>query len=180
MIYGNRMRLRAPEREDTPKFKTWINDPEVRRGLSMALPISQVEEDNWFDSMIKRPAEEHPLTIEIADGEGWKAIGNIGLMNFDWRCRSAEVGIFIGEKALWNQGYGSEAMTLMLQNGFETLNLNRIFLRVHADNPRAIRSYEKVGYQHEGRFRQAEHKDGQYIDVLFMSILRAEWIRGKA
>ena len=175
MIYGERIRLRAPEREDVPRFQAWLNDPDVRSGLELHLPMSLVEEENWFEGMIKRPAAEHPLTIEVRNGDEWKPVGNIGLVNIDWRCRSAEVGIFIGEKALWNQGYGSEAMRLMLHHGFETLNLNRIFLRVHADNLRAVRAYEKAGYVHEGRFRQAEFKDGHYVDVLFMSVLKSEW-----
>jgi RimJ/RimL family protein N-acetyltransferase len=46
---------------------------------------------------------------------------------------------------------------------------------VHADNPRAIRSYEKVGFKHEGRYRQGVYKKGKYIDVLLMSVLREEW-----
>jgi RimJ/RimL family protein N-acetyltransferase len=53
--------------------------------------------------------------------------------------------------------------------------LNRIFLRVYETNPRAIRSYEKAGFVHEGRMRQAEFKDGEYFDVFLMSVLRSEW-----
>jgi RimJ/RimL family protein N-acetyltransferase len=63
---------------------------------------------------------------------------------------------------------------LLVKHGFETLNLNRIYLQVFANNPRAIRAYEKAGFIHEGRKRQAEFRDGQYIDVLLMSILRDE------
>jgi RimJ/RimL family protein N-acetyltransferase len=85
------------------------------------------------------------------------------------------VGIFIGDKKYWSLGYGTEAMKLVLKHGFETLNLNRIFLRVYENNPRAIRSYEKAGYVHEGRMRQGHYQDGQYVDVLFMSVLRSEW-----
>ena len=55
----------------------------------------------------------HPLTAEIkVDGE-WKAIGNIGLMGFGTVNHNAEIGIVIGEKDYWNQGYGTEMMELM-------------------------------------------------------------------
>lgn len=175
MIYAERIRLRAPERGDAPRFQAWLNDPDVRDGLELHQPMSLVEEENWFENMIKRPAAEHPLVIEVRAADEWKPVGNIGFNSIDWRCRSAEVGIFIGEKGLWNQGYGSEAMRTMLKHGFETLNLNRIFLRVHADNPRAVRAYVKAGFVHEGSFRQAEFKNGQYVDVLFMSVLKSEW-----
>jgi diamine N-acetyltransferase len=175
MIYGERVRLRAPERVDIPRFVAWLNDPEVRTGLSIALPFSHADEEIWFENMLKRPMEEHPLTIEICQGEEWAMVGNCGLFDFDWRCRSAEAGIFIGEKSFWNQGYGTDVMRLLLKHGFKTLNLNRISLRVYANNPRAIRSYEKAGYIHEGCQRQGVYQDGQYIDIMMMSVLRSEW-----
>lgn len=175
MIYGKRIRLRAPERSDVPTFFRWINDPEVTAGLLLALPMSLAEEENWYENMLKRPPVEHPLTMEVRDGDDWKVIGNMGFHDVEWRSRAAEVGIMIGEKEYWNQGYGTEAMLLMLRHGFHTLNLNRIFLRVFANNPRAIRSYEKVGFVHEGCLRQDMYKNGEYLDVLVMSVLRSEY-----
>jgi RimJ/RimL family protein N-acetyltransferase len=175
MIYGERIRLRAVERADLPQFVEWLNDPEVRAGLLLHLPMSLAEEEVWFEGMIKRPPPEHPMVIEVQQGGGWVMIGNCGMHNIDARCRSAEVGIFIGDKRRWNQGYGTEAMRLLLRHGFETLNLNRIQLDVYEDNPGAIRAYEKAGFVHEGRKRQGMYKDGRYIDVLIMSVLRSEW-----
>lgn len=175
MIIGKRIRLRAPERSDLPRFVEWLNDPEVRQGLAHFRPFSMVEEERWFENMLERPGEEHPMVIEIRDSNEWRPIGNCSFMNIDWRNRLAEVGIFIGDKNHWNQGYGSEAMDMLLQHGFETLNLNRIYLRVFETNRRAIRSYEKTGFVHEGKLRQAEYQDGIYIDVLLMSVLREEW-----
>lgn len=175
MIYGDRIRLRAPERSDLPDFVTWLNDPEVRQELAHFRPFSQVEEDRWFENMLESPGEEHPMVIEIADGDSWHPIGNCSFIGFDWRIRAAEVGIFIGDKSSWNQGYGTEAMNLLVKHGFETLNLNRISLRVYETNQRAIRCYKKVGFALEGRLRQSEYRDGKYIDVLLMSLLRSEW-----
>jgi RimJ/RimL family protein N-acetyltransferase len=80
----------------------------------------------------------------------------------------------IGDKTCWNQGYGTESVRLLCQHGFNTLNLNRIFLHVFESNPRAIRAYEKAGFTLEGRERQAEYKDGKFIDVLRMSLLKSE------
>jgi diamine N-acetyltransferase len=96
-------------------------------------------------------------------------------MQMDPTIRSAEVGLFIGDKACWNKGYGTEAMHLLLNLGFDTLNLNRIFLRVDEANKGGIRAYEKAGFIHEGRFREGTFQNGKYCDVLLMSVLRAEW-----
>ena len=176
MLYGKRIRLRGNERSDLPKFVEWLNDPEVRRFLSISLPISQATEEQWFENMLKRPPEEQALGIEIKGGDAWRLIGNCEVFDINWRTRSAEVGLFIGEKSCWNQGYGTEVMQLLLQHGFGTLNLNRIFLRVDAENLGGIRAYEKAGFVHEARLRQAIFREGKYCDDLIMSVLRSEWI----
>ena len=181
MIIGERIRFRGAEREDLPHFVKWINDPEVQQGIGIYHPYSQAEEDGWFESMLTRPVDEHVLAIEMrlpASGEAaenWKLIGSIGFGKIDWRNRSAEFGINIGEKSYWNQGYGTEAVRLLLKHGFQTLNLNRIFLRALETNLRAIRAYEKAGFKHEVRMRQAEFRNGRYIDMLVMGILRDEY-----
>jgi len=187
MIYGEKVRLRADERSDIPLFVQWLNDPEVREHLSMYLPVSLAGEELWFEKALKHPADEQPLAIEVrealpaagiipADGkDGWKLIGNCGFMDIDRRVRSAEIGLFIGDKSSWGKGYGTEVMRLLLRHGFETLNLNRIFLRVDETNPRGVHVYEKVGFVQEGRSRQAVYLHGKYQDLLVMSILRAEW-----
>jgi diamine N-acetyltransferase len=175
MITGEGLRLRAIERSDLPLTLKWFNDPEVTYGLLTYLPLSTEDEEHWFDEMMKTPPEQHPLMIEVREGENWLPIGDCGFHNLDYRCRLAEVGIAIGEKAYWNKGYGTEAMRLLVEHGFGTLNLNRIFLNVYATNLGAIRSYEKVGFIHEGRLRQDMYKNGVYVDILVMSILRSEW-----
>jgi len=75
----------------------------------------------------------------------------------------------------WDQGYGQEAMRLLLAFGFQELNLYRVQLTVFSYNPRAIRVYEKLGFQREGVFRQALHRDGQRHDMLLYGLLRPEW-----
>lgn len=174
-IYGERIRLRGAEQSDLEKFIEWINDPEVTRGIALFLPVSSLDEEKWFETVMQKPQEEKPLVIDMKQGDDWLVIGNSGFFDFDWIARSAEVGIMIGDKSVWNQGYGTETMRLLLRHAFRTLNLRRVFLRVHSDNLHAVRTYEKVGFVHEGRLRQAVYRDGEFYDLLMMSILRAEW-----
>lgn len=176
MIYGERIRLRAIEREDIPRFVEWLNDPEVTAGLYINLPLASWDETRWFEGLSGREAAERPLAVDARLPEGgWKHIGNVGLHSQEKIHRSAEFGIFIGEKAYWNTGYGTEATRLTVKHGFETLNLNRIYLTVYETNPRAVRAYEKAGFVREGVQRQAIYRNGRYIDMILMSILRAEW-----
>lgn len=177
-LIGKRIRLRAAEKTDIDTFCRWINDPEVTENLMLAFPMSRVEEERWYENMLQQPPSEHVMVIEIRDTKssaGWLAIGTCQFMNIDWRNRSGEVGIMIGEKANWNQGYGTETMRLLLDHGFKTLNLNRVWLQVYSKNQRGIRSYEKAGFVHEGSFRQAHYQHGQYYDVHLMSVLKHEW-----
>ena len=175
MIIGDGIRLRAAERTDIPKFVEWLNDTDVRQYLMIYFPMSQAFEEKWFEENVNKPPAEQVLVIEVFTESGWKAIGNTSLMNISDIDRNAEIGIFIGEKSEWNKGHGRKAMKLMLNYGFNTLNLNRIFLQVYENNLRGIRAYKATGFIEEGRMRQAKFLNGKYLDILLMSVLRDEW-----
>jgi diamine N-acetyltransferase len=179
MVYGERLRLRRVERGDITKFHEWVNDPEVTDGLALLYPMSLEDEERWYQNTLSGDIQERPFSIEVRIDDGWRLIGDCSFFNLEREARSAEVGIMIGDKSMWNRGFGTGAMKLLLRIGFGTLNLNRIFLRVYADNVRAKRSYEKVGFVLEGTMRQAVYKKGRYGDVHFMSILRSEWEKGE-
>jgi len=180
MILGDKIRLRAIERTDIPRFVRWLNDPEVTQYLLMSSPLSTVMEEKWFEAQLERPPHlGQILAIEVQPGNDWVHIGNTGLHDVDPVNRSAEFGIMIGEKEFWNKGYGTRATRLMLQHGFENLNLNRIYLEVFSTNPRAMQAYTAAGFTREGVLRQAIFKNGHYIDEIIMSILQSEWMNLK-
>lgn len=180
MILGDGIRLRAIERSDIPRFVRWLNDPDVTQFLLISSPLSTAMEENWFEKQLQvPPAEGQVLAIEVQSGEEWMPVGNVGLHNVDSIGRSAEFGIFIGEKAYWNQGWGKKATRLMLKHGFENLNLNRIHLHVYENNPRAVKAYETAGFVREGVLRQAVFKNGRYLDLIVMSVLSNEWVNLK-
>lgn len=171
MIYGKQTRLRRIERQDIPTFVRWFSDPEVREFLVINRPISTAEEEKWFERKLEEEGSEI-FAIETTDGTH---IGNIELFSVDERNRHAELGVVIGEKAYWGQGYGSDAIRTLLRFGFEEMNLHRIYLRVYEDNTRGIRAYEKCGFCQEGRLREANFRQGRYHDELVMGILSHEF-----
>ena len=89
------------------------------------------------------------------------------------------LGIIIGDKAYWGQGYGTDAVRAMLSWAFGWLNLNRVYLTVYAYNERAIGCYLKCGFLQEGTMRQAHYSEGQYHDHLMMGILRNEFLASR-
>jgi len=177
--YGKQVRLRPAEREDLPLFVAWLSNPEMREYVTIRY-ISQALEERWFEGLVGdvgggAPGRLH-FVIETLEGE--RPIGVIGLEGINWRDREAEVGIIVGEPAFWGKGYGSDAMWAVLKVGFDWYNLHRIYLHVVADNVRAVRSYEKCGFTHEGRRREAVFIDGAYKDLLVMGMLEDEFRKG--
>jgi RimJ/RimL family protein N-acetyltransferase len=177
MLIGERVRLRFIEREDLPRFVAFFADPEVRESLDLVLGVSLEQEKGWFESTLALPPLEQPFAIDVhePESESWRLVGSTGFHHVDWRVRSGELGIAIGDRAVWNQGIGSEATALLLRHGFETMNLHRVWLRVYAGNARAIRVYEKSGLVREGCMRDGDFRHGRYRDVLLYSLLQPEW-----
>ena len=171
MIEGERVRLRAVERADIPTFLRWFNDPEVTQYLSMYMPISEAAEERWYERLLDDP-DNLVFAVETLEGVH---IGNIGLHRIDWKDRQAELGVTLGEKAYWNQGYGRDAIRTLCRFGFHQMNLHRIYLRVFSYNERARHCYLAAGFVAEGTLREAHYARGRYHDVHLMGLLRPEY-----
>jgi diamine N-acetyltransferase len=175
-FYGEKVRLRAVEREDLPRYVAWFADSAVSENLANQLPMSLVHEERWFEDILKRPVAEQPLAADAKRGRGkWEHIGGAGFDLVDKRNRLAECGLFVGRKEYWNKGYGRDILLTLLRYGFEILNLNRIQLRVMEFNARAVHLYESIGFVREGSLREAHFYRGRYWDMHLYAILRAEW-----
>lgn len=172
MLKSDRLTLRKIARDDLANYITWLNDPEVNRHLSAFIPFNMDDEIEWYETQHKDP---HSLNLAIILNHNHKHIGSIGLMNLNHRLQQAELGIAIGEKRYWGQGYGQEAIKLLLAFGFMELNLHRIALRVDASHLAAQRCYQQCGFVEEGRLRDMIFRRGQFEDQLIMSILRPEY-----
>lgn len=176
MFLGQRVRLRPVERDDIPRFIKWLADVETRAHLGQRLPVGHVQEEKWFEhNAAKGDLQTWAIDAQPEALGPWTHIGSCGFHDIHSHSRVGEVGIFIGAHEYWGKGYGTDAMETLVAVGFGMLNLNRIQLRVFDTNPRAIRSYEKVGFTVEGRLRQENFYNGVYRDTFIMGLLRAEW-----
>ena len=175
VIRSERLYLRPAERADLPLFVRWFADAETTRHLALRTPFSLAMEEKWFEKVVEGQGRDlyHFVMCLLADG---RPIGAADLRNIDRDNGRAEFGISIGEKEEWNRGYGTEALNAICDFGFGALRLERIALDVYEGNARAIRSYEKAGFRHEGRKRRAHFSEGRYHDVLVMALLRDEWL----
>jgi RimJ/RimL family protein N-acetyltransferase len=174
ILRGEHVYLRATERDDVPLFIVWLNDAETTSFLNMRAPMSAAMEERWFEGMVERQGKDH-YHYMICMLEGDRPIGSLTLFAVDYVNGNAGIGISIGEKSLWGKGYGTDAMNALLDFGFGMLRMERLWLEVYDFNKRARRSYEKSGFVSEGMERHAVYKQGRYLDVELMSMLRDEW-----
>jgi len=177
LFRGSLVRLTAEEPEAMAKeLVHWNLDSEYFRMLDSE-PQVMWSEKKWKE-LLEKDLEKDPsqdLLFGIRTLADDRLIGFIALFDDSLHHGDALVAIGIGQREYWGNGYGTDAMQVMLAYAFRELNLRRLSLIVFEHNPRAIRSYEKTGFVLEGRVRGAMQREGQRWDWLWMGILREEW-----
>lgn len=169
-IVGDRLYLSPMNLDDAELYAKWMNDKIVTENIgSYTKMISTLSERQWLE----KESTDYNFAIVLKEDD--RLIGNISLMDLDGINQTAELGVFIGEKADRNKGYGKESIKLILDYGFNTLNLNNIILKVYSFNEKAIKTYKKIGFKEIGTRRKCRYKDGKVYDEVFMDILKDEF-----
>ena len=171
-IEGEHLYLRPWDMDDLDTFYSWFNNPELRKWLLLPFPISKLEEKEFLEKMLKSK-DDVSFSIVLKDSD--RLIGNIGLHQIRRVNSHAMLGVAIADPEMAGKGYGTEAIRLIVDYGFNTLNLHRIWLFTHKFNERAYKCYKKVGFKDEGVWRESLYFDGKYHDQYLMGILRHEW-----
>lgn len=171
---GEKVGLGLLRKDLIPLYHRWFNDPEVQRTTHhpRLIPIETIEAD--FDSYV-RSERNQPFTIyELSErASGDRPIGAANLKDVDFRNRTAELAILIGEADARGRGCGTEATRQILDYAFTVLSLRNVMLTVYANNPAGVRAYEKAGFREFGRRTAAVEVAGQVFDVIYMECLAA-------
>ena len=156
-------------------YSRWLRDSEYWRLMASeaAYTASIRAVKTWIEKDFEKDPPASMFLIRTLEDD--RLIGDVGLDPVRDGHGDTFLGIGIGEREYWGKGYGSDAMRVILRYAFTEQNLHRVSLNVFEYNPRAIRSYEKVGFKHEGRSRGVLHRAGRRWDLIFMGILRADW-----
>jgi len=145
----------------------WVNDPEVNRYMLLGVsPVSHEEERNFFESSAQNSSMVN-FAVETKSGE---YLGNVGLSQIDRQNGIAELGIMLGNKEFWGNGYGSEAERLTIEYGFYTLGLSKIYARVIAKNTGSVKAAIKAGMHQEATLKEHFFREGERLDVVILSI----------
>lgn len=171
LFQGPRLKLSAPRPEDVVTVAQWTTDDAYLRlvDTDLALPLSA-------ESIQAPPKGGFEFRLRRRDDDS--LIGFVALFALEWGNRTAKMAIGIGESKFRGMGYGTEGMQLILQYAFREMNLHRVGLDIIAYNESAIRLYQKVGFQLEGRLREAVWREGHHYDRLEMGLLAPEWVEG--
>ncbi len=178
LFKGNLVRLSAMDYEEVGKALSGKGrDSELMRLMDTGPTRlhSAKAATKFFEKMLGEDSPAHHFFC-IRSIEDNRLLGDINLdVINNWGSRDSFVGLGIYSREDWGKGYGTDAMKIILRFAFTEINLDRVTLTVLDYNPRAIRSYEKAGFKHEGRLRGILNKDGKRWDMLYMGVLREEW-----
>ncbi len=174
MLHGSVVNLRPMERADIPRLWEFAQDMDLGlltgadgRPTSLAA-VERIYDENWSDV--------RGDSVRWAMSAHDQLIGGVELRQIDWRNRSAELAVWIGDQTYRQRGCGSDATRLALDYAFKLLGLNRVYYLAAEPNKAALASYRKAGFREEGRMRQALYRDGRYHDLIVLGMLRDEWM----
>lgn len=170
-LVGERIYLSPRNSEDIEKFTMWLNDFNVTDYLGISGNLTTLEsEKKYLEENINEVANFVIVTLDKNE-----MIGTVSLNRVNNIHREATLGIFIGNKEYWNNAYGTEAIKLILDYGFNYMNLHSIKLNLLSFNERALKCYKKCGFKEAGRLRENRYINGKYYDTICMDILAKEF-----
>ncbi|UOQ92165.1 GNAT family N-acetyltransferase [Halobacillus shinanisalinarum] len=173
MFSSNRIHFRKVTEDDAAIYHRWRNDPEVMENTSPNLDVYTFEETEEFIRSITASYDSKCYMIELNDKN--TPIDIVSLIHTDYENRNAECIIDIGDKDYWGNGFGQEAMQLLLHYSFSEVNLHKVYLKVFSFNYRAIKLYERLGFVKEGELKEHLFRNGRWYGITLMAILQKEY-----
>jgi RimJ/RimL family protein N-acetyltransferase len=174
LLRGDKIWLRPIEERDLPAYMAGINDSEVGGVAGYKAPMSIEQAKDWLAHANEKTKKGEGFFFAVCELGDDRFVGTTWLMEIDHWHGSAELAIYMDRDHI-GTGYGTDAQHALLRFAFLAMGLQRVWLTAYASNARAIRSYEKLGFQHEGLMRQSWRGPNGLEDSVLMAILRDDW-----
>lgn len=169
MLRGQYVILRVPELDDANIMTAWQNDREVTKYLTGSFhPLTKRSRENF----IRQLGTDKKNKTFIMETEDEIPIGICSLINIDWINSTAEIRVVLYAKNCWGRGYGYDTVKALTNYGIYEMNLNTIYVNLLETNERAIKCFQKAGYETEGILRNRLYKEGQFRNLISMSIYK--------
>lgn len=171
-LQGNRIELRTIQRSDLQELSAIMGSREICELTGQVYPDTEKEMEEFYERCQKTDSR---IWFLIVDKETNKIIGETGFLRIFMPWRTSDYTLVIWDKAFWGKGYGKEAAALMLDYGFNALNLNRLAIGVVGFNENGLKFWESIGFKEEGKQIDGYFCRGQYSDFIMMSLLHRDY-----
>jgi len=165
--------LRPFSKGDLLQYWKAINDPEIAHFTGHCPPVPYEEVEFWYAQSVLRDSGSLDTYMTICMNGSESFTGSVWLWNSNALDGHCELSVFVSEKDLWSTGIGTEAVRLAVGYAFEQLGHEKVWLHVDEWNRRAVKCYEKCGFEHEGVLRKHRRMPDGWSNMAVMSILRA-------
>lgn len=170
---GALVRLQKHVARDEAHFIRWYTDADIAHMLRHDLrPLSPYQAQGYFNTIVL-PNSAHGTAWAIHEISSGNLLGTTAITEIDETKGECLFRIVIGVKQAWGHGFGTDATRLVVAEAFERFKLNAVNLEVFDHNPRAVRSYEKVGFIEQKR--SVEWARDTRLDVIAMRLERSNW-----
>ena len=172
MIKGKKVGLRAVEKQDLPFLRDWRNIVEFRKNFREVRELSLADQEAWFDHLQKTKHVNYLFTIVDLDTQ--KPIGAAGLLYINWIIRSADFSFYIGDdnKYIGNDGIAKEATKLLIDYGFNNLNLHKIWMELYEFDSEKLDFFQnEFNFKQDGILRDNCFEGGEFHNSLIISII---------
>lgn len=175
LLQGKHLHLRALEPKDLDLLYKWENNPEIWPVSGTLAPFSRfvIEQYLTISHQDIYTSKELRLMIDLNGNTGAsKSIGCIDLFDFDPRNKRTGIGILIGDESERRKGYAAEAVEIVIEYCFTTLDLHQVYCSVTADNQDSLALFRKLNFETTGTRKDWNHNKGQFVDEYFMQFIR--------
>ena len=152
--------------------RNWRNSDNIRKYMYNDYIITKTEHQNWIKKL--KTEDSNKAWLIKYDK---KPVGLIYLSNIDNKNKNTDWGFYIADESVRGKGVGSHSLRKLMNYVFEEMGFNKMHTKVLGNNPIAMKLYEKFGFRKEEGFKDKLLRDGKYIDVFSMGILKEEWDR---
>ena len=164
----------------TDEYIGWLNDPSVNKFLEIRIVNQTIETvtkyiNSFYPDDFEQENEKYLWGIY---SENNRLIGTISLTKINRYHSSTELGLMIGNKDFWGKSASEEAIKLVHDFAFNTLELNRVTGGCYSTNMGMIFTFKRLGYKREGVMRKSHFDGEKQIDVWWWAILLEEWKNG--
>lgn len=176
MLKGKVVGLRAIEREDLEQLKVWRNNENFRQFFREFRELNQENQNSWFSKISHSPND---FMFAIIDLKTNLIIGACGLLYVNWVIRSADFSFYIGQNEIYiddKTGYSKDACDLLINYGFKTLNLNKIWMELYEVDTSKINFFTKIyNFKVDGILRDNCFHQGKYFNSKIISLLSTDY-----